>query len=229
MTGQQGIKSWPEGERPRERLLRDGGHSLSDAQLLAILLRTGREDASAVSLAMELLTRCGPIQNLPQMASAELCRVHGIGPAKAAQVLAAIELGRRVAAAPLAPRMRIRGSADVVRHYRPHLRDLKHEVFVALLLNGKNQVLREAHISTGSLTLNIVHPREAFREAIKEGAAAVLFLHNHPSGDPTPSREDRELTARLREVGELVGIPVLDHIIIGDPRHVSFAESGWAP
>jgi DNA repair protein RadC len=221
------IKHWPSEERPRERLIASGPASLSDAQLLAVLLRTGRERASAVDLALDLLKRFGGLKGLSRLSIAELCAVSGIGPAKAAQLQAALELGRRALGTPLKKGIKIRGSLDVYRHYLPLLRDQKREVFLALLLDSKHRVLKELIVSTGSVNLSIVHPREVFNPAVRESAAAVIVLHNHPSGDPAPSREDRELTSRLVKAGEIMGIALLDHLIIGDGQYVSFAEQGF--
>ena len=222
-----GIRKWPESERPRERLLREGPQALSDAQLLAILLRVGRPDASAVQVGMDLLRQMDGLQGLSHRGVEDLCRVPGVGPAKAAQLKAGIELGRRVLSAPLSTGMRISSSADLFRHYAPRCRDLRHEVFKVVLLDAKHAIIRDAVVSEGSLTLSIVHPREVFSLAVRESAAAVIFLHNHPSGDPEPSEEDRALTARLVAVGDMLGIRVLDHLILGDGRYVSFADMGW--
>jgi len=230
MTGQErgkGIARWPETERPRERLLSKGSEVLSDAQLLAILLRTGRRDSSAVQVAMEILQRVGSLAALAQSGIEELCAIPGIGPAKAAQLKAALELGKRAMAVPLSTGTRLSSSADLFRHFHPTLRDLKHELFKVVLLDAKNTVIRESTVSEGSLTLSIVHPREVFAMAIRESAAGVIFLHNHPSGDPTPSAEDRRLTERLVAAGEVLGIRVLDHMIMGDGRYISFADEGW--
>lgn len=223
----KGISQWPEGERPRERLLREGPGALTDAQLLAILLRVGRPDTSAVQVAVELLQQLDGVQGLANHGLDELCRVPGIGPAKAAQLLAALELGKRVLAAPLSTGTRIQSSRDLFRHYFPLLRDLRHEVFKLVLLDAKHAIIRDVTVSQGSLTLSIVHPREVFNLAVRDSAAAVICLHNHPSGDPEPSVEDRALTARLVSAGEVLGIPVLDHLILGDGRYVSFADRGW--
>lgn len=223
----RGIVHWPETERPRERLLREGPTALSDAQLLAILVRVGRHDASAVQVAMEVLRKLGGIGGLANCGLEELCSISGIGPAKAAQLKAALELGKRALAAPLSTGTRIASSADLYHHYHPRLRDLRHEVFQVILLDAKNAVIRDAMISEGSLTLSIVHPREVFNLAVRESAAAVIFLHNHPSGDPTPSSEDRALTARLVSAGDVLGIRVLDHVIVGDRSYISFADKGW--
>ena len=213
-------------ERPRERLIEKGPSSLSDAQLLAVLLRTGREQVSAVELAIDLLKRFGGLSGLASTNISELCAVAGIGPSKAAHLFAALELGRRVLAKPLKKGFKIRGSMEVYQHYRLMFRDLKKEIFKVLLLDSKHRVIKDLTISTGSLNLNIVHPREVFHPAIRESAAALIILHNHPSGDSTPSKEDCELTARLVKAGEIIGITVLDHLILGDGQYVSFAERG---
>jgi DNA repair protein RadC len=200
---------------------------LSDAQLLAILLRVGRPDSSAVEVAMELLRQLDGLRGLSNCSVEELCRISGVGPAKAAQLKAAIELGKRVLAAPLSSGTRITSSADLFRHYYPLVRDLRHEIFKVVLLDAKHVIIRDATVSEGSLTVSIVHPREVFNLAVRESAAAVIFVHNHPSGDPSPSEEDRVLTARLVAAGELLGIQVLDHLITGDGRYTSFADQGW--
>lgn len=222
-----GITHWPVTERPRERLLAKGPDALSDAQLLAILLRTGRRDSSAVEVAMDLLRRAGGVGRLATCGVEELCAIPGVGPAKAAQLKAAIELGKRAIAVPLSSGTRLSSSRDLFRHFHPLLRDMKHELFKVVLLDAKNTILNELTVSEGSLTLSIVHPREVFAPAVRESAAAVIVLHNHPSGDPTPSLEDRQLTERLVEAGRLLGIRVLDHVIVGENRYVSFADEGW--
>jgi len=218
------IKEWPENERPRERLLNKGSEFLTDAQLLAILLRTGKARASAMMVAIELLEQAGSLNAVGQLSAKELQAVKGIGPAKAAQIKAAIELGKRIAAKPLSTRLKILSSKDVFVHYHPYLRELKKEVFLAVLLDGKNRMIREVLISQGSLTVNIVHPREVFNPAIRDSAAAIVVVHNHPSGDPQPSPEDRDLTKRLVATGEILGIKILDHIVVGDESYYSFAD-----
>ncbi|MCC6139805.1 MAG: DNA repair protein RadC [Nitrospira sp.] len=223
----KGIGQWPAAERPRERLLAKGPEILSDAQLLAILLRTGRRDSSAVQVAMELLHYVGGLASLARSGSEELCTIPGIGPAKVAQLKAAFELGRRAMAIPLSTGTKISSSSDVFQHFHSLVRDLKREIFKVILLDAKNAVMKEATVSEGSLTVSIVHPREVFALAVRESAAGVIFLHNHPSGDPTPSVEDRRLTDRLVMAGEVLGIRVLDHMVIGDGRYVSFADEGW--
>ena len=176
---------------------------------------------------MDVLERIGGIFGLLHCSVEELCAVPGVGPAKAAQLKAAVEVGKRAVSSPLTTGMRINSSADLFKHYHPSLRDLRHEIFRVVLLDAKNQIIRDVTISEGSLTLSIVHPREVFIPALRASAAAVIFLHNHPSGDPTPSQEDRVLTARLVSAGSLLGIQVLDHLIVGDGRYVSFADQGW--
>jgi DNA repair protein RadC len=176
---------------------------------------------------MEVLERVGGIVGLLHCSVEELCAVPGVGLAKAAQLKAAVEVGKRSVSAPLTTGMRINSSADLFKHYHARLRDLRHEIFAVVLLDAKHQVIRDVTVSEGSLTLSIVHPREVFIPAMRASAAAVIFLHNHPSGDPTPSQEDRVLTARLVSAGALLGIHVLDHLIVGDGRYVSFADQGW--
>ncbi len=222
------IKQWPEDERPREKLLCKGAEQLSDAELLALVLRTGdaASGTSALDQARNLLSRFGSLRGMAAASSHELQQQKGIGPAKTAELLAVFELARRFAAAPLRPGERYSCSEEVYRHYHERLRDRKKEVFLALLLDAKNRVIREVQVSEGSLTASIVHPREVFAPVVRESAAAVLFVHNHPSGDPTPSREDIELTTRLRQAGELMGVRVLDHIIIGNGDYLSFADRG---
>lgn len=223
----RGITQWPEAERPRERLLSHGAHTLTEAQLLAILLRVGRRQSSAVQVGMDLLHQLGGIAGLAQCGIEELCAVSGVGEAKAAQIKAALELGKRALASPLSKGTKISSSRDLFDHFHSSLRDLRREIFKVVLLDAKHAIVREVTVSEGSLTLSIVHPREVFSLAVKESAAAVIFLHNHPSGDPTPSQEDRLLTARLVSAGELLGIRVLDHLVIGDGCYVSFADQGW--
>jgi DNA repair protein RadC len=222
------IKDWPEAERPREKLLSQGADALSDAELLALVLRTGdaASQTSALDHGRTLLARFGSLRALAGATVGELCELRGIGPAKAAELLAVFQLARRFASQTLRPGDRYTSSAEVFRHYHERLRDRRKEVFLALLLDSKNRVLREVQVSEGSLTASIVHPREVFAPVVRESAAAVLFIHNHPSGDPTPSREDLEITTRLREAGELMGVRVLDHIIIGSGDYVSFVDRG---
>lgn len=223
------INHWPEDERPRERLIKEGAESLSPAQLLAIVLRTGSEGKSAIELAMEILQHFGDFVAMAGATAHELCSIKGVGPAKAAQIKAALEIGKRAASYPLSKKRRVLSSRDVYdiyRHYNQHFHGLKKEVFRLLMLDGKNRIFADYIVSEGCLTSSIVHPREVYIQAIKNSAASVIFLHNHPSGDPSPSPEDIEITKRLVEGGDILGIKVLDHIIIGEGEYLSFADKG---
>lgn len=228
LSEKRSIKEWPEDERPRERLFKHGPSFLSDAQLLAIILGTGdsTRKMSAVDLARTLIERFGSFRAMDSTGMAGLCQVQGIGPAKAAQVIAAFEIGKRLFAQPSESKPAFRTSSDVAGYYIPLLRNLKKEVFKCALLDTKNRILKDITVSEGSLTASIVHPREAFGPAIRDSAAAVIFIHNHPSGDPTPSPDDIEVTHQLVEAGNIIGIKVLDHIIVGEGRWISFVEEG---
>jgi DNA repair protein RadC len=224
------IREWPAPERPRERLYAAGAGALATRELLAILIGSGREGASAVDVAGELLRASGgSLRRLAAAGPAELADVPGIGPAVAARVSAALELGRRLAREGPLERPRIAGPADVFERCAPALRDLAQEEFRVLLLNTQHAVLRELVITRGTLDTSVVHPREVFRAAIIESAAAVILVHNHPSGDPVPSPDDEAVTGQLVHAGQLLGIPVLDHVIIGDGRYASFVELKLLP
>lgn len=211
---------------PRERLFAQGPEVLSDAELLALVLRTGGRGRAAPALASGLLARHGGILGLARAAPAQLREFPGIGAAKCASLLAAVELARRLGSRRLRAGAVIQGPADVHRHFHPHLRDAPHERFLAVLLDGRHRVLREVVVSQGTLTASLVHPREVFRPALREAAAALVLVHNHPSGDPTPSPEDREVTGRLVRAGDLLGIRVLDHVIVAERGFVSLRETG---
>jgi DNA repair protein RadC len=219
------VKHWPEDERPRERLAAHGPVALSDAQLLAIIIRNGRLGKTAVDLGRDLLERFGSLAGMEQASIKEICGVKGIGPAKASEIKAAIELGRRYQKPSLAGAS-FCSSHDVAMYYRPRMKDLKKETFRCALLDTKNKIIKEEVVSIGSLSTSIVHPRDSFKSAIRESAAAVIFIHNHPSGDVKPSQEDILLTKRLVQAGDVLGIQVLDHIIIGDGSHFSFKDQG---
>lgn len=221
------IKNWPEEERPRERLLKAGSDHLSDAQLLAIILRTGGERKSALELSIELLGTFGTLKKLEQASVTELEQLSGIGKAKIAQVKAAFELGSRLLRESDLKGPVFSTGSDVYAYYYPMLRKRKKEVFHCALLDAKNRLIRDARVSEGTLTASLIHPREVFRDSIKESAAAVIFVHNHPSGDPTPSSEDTVITEKLSSAGDTIGIKVLDHIIIGDGSYTSMLEKGY--
>ncbi len=222
------IKHWPEDERPRERLIRYGGSALPDAHLLGILIGSGdrRSQKNAIDLSRELLQTFGDFHSLDSASVTELCTIPGIGEAKAALIKAAFELGKRMASQRVTKDLVMRSSKDFVNHYGPFLRNLKKEVVKIVLLNPKLKVIKDINISEGSLNASIVHPREVMIPAIKESAASIVLIHNHPSGDPTPSKSDIEITHRVTQTGEIIGIRLLDHIIIGDNQHYSFADQG---
>jgi DNA repair protein RadC len=221
------IRDFPQDERPRERFIKNGPQSLSNHELLAILLRTGTKEESVLQLSNRLLTNFEGLRLLKAATLEEITEIKGIGQAKAIQILAAVEIGRRIANLNYNERYVIRSPEDGANYVMNDMRFLSQEHFVCLYLNTKNQVLHKQTIFIGSLNASIVHPREVFREAIKWSAASIICLHNHPSGDPAPSREDIEVTKRLVECGKMIGIDVLDHLIIGENKFVSLKEKGY--
>lgn len=220
------IKEMPSEQRPRERLIKEGSGALSDIELLAIMLRVGTIDMSAIELATLLLSKHENLRNLLHVTVEELMSIKGIGVAKAAQIRAALELGRRVAISVAGDRLSIKSPDDAASIVMEEMRHLDREHFVALLLNVKNQLIARELISIGTLNSSSVHPRELFKPAIRRSAASIILVHNHPSGDPEPSREDREVTKRLMEAGKIIGIEVLDHLVIGDNKFVSLKAKG---
>lgn len=221
------IRDVPESERPRERMMRAGAGALSNAELLAILLRTGTASQSVVRLAERTLSQTGGLEGLTDSTIESLMQIKGIGPAKAIQILAAVELGRRISRIVPEERLVIRSPQDAAHFMMDELKHLKQEHFVCLFLNTKNVVIGKETVFVGSLNASIVHPREIFRKAIQHASAAIICLHNHPSGDPSPSAEDLSVTKRLKEAGRLLGIDVLDHIVIGAERYYSMKENGY--
>jgi DNA repair protein RadC len=222
------IKTWPEADRPREKLLSHGAADLSETDLLAIVLRNGNAGTgqSAVDQARLLLRQFVDLKGIDNASIADLIGVKGIGPAKAAGIKASLELARRLGGAKWLAGEPLRSAEDVFRHFHEKLGTEKHEVFYVVLLNNKNRKIRDVKISEGSLTASLVHPREVYNPVIRDSAAAVIFVHNHPSGDPAPSPEDIEITRRLKEVGEVMGVRVLDHVVIGHERYFSFSDRG---
>lgn len=214
-------------DRPRERLVRQGAASLSNQELIAILLRTGTKEESVLHLANRVLSFFDQIQELKEATLEEMMSVKGIGQAKAVQLLAAVELGRRLSQKHPDRRYSIRSPQDAASLLMADMTSLKQENFVVLFLNVKNQVIHRQTIFIGSLNASIVHPREIFREAVKRSAASIICAHNHPSGNPNPSPEDIEVTQRLTDAGKIVGIELLDHVIIGDHQFVSLKELGY--
>ncbi|HZA97190.1 MAG TPA: DNA repair protein RadC [Gemmatimonadales bacterium] len=214
-------------DRPRERLWALGPCALTSAELLAIVLGTGGGGQDVLEIAGRLLELSeGSLRRMARRPNAELLRAPGIGPTKAARLLAAFELGSRAAREERPPVVRIREPEDVLRLFGSRLRDLQVEEFHLLALDSQSQVLREVLITRGLLNSSLVHPREVFRAAIAEAAAGIIVVHNHPSGDPTPSAEDRAATKQLVSAGRLLDVPLYDHVIIAGDRFVSFATAG---
>jgi DNA repair protein RadC len=222
------IKHWPEDERPRERLVKFGGDALSDAQLLAILVGSGVSGAnkSAVDICRDLLKVFDNLSNLDRASVAELCKVKGIGLAKAAQIKAALEVGKRLASTRTGNTARMTTSRAFVEYFAPFMKNLRKEVVKVALLDNKLHLIKDFVISEGSVNSSIVHPREVMIPAIKESATKIVLIHNHPSGDPAPSQADIEITHRVSKAGEIIGIKLLDHIIIGGTEFYSFADEG---
>jgi len=220
------IPDLPESDRPRERLIRLGADRLSDAELFAIILRVGNQETTAIDLARNMIKDFGGFSGLDSKSIAELCQVNGIGPAKAAQIQAALEIGKRLFHEQKNSGDKVENSDDVFNRVSPHLRNLSREVFKILLLTSRNTVIDEKIIFEGSLTESIISPREIVKEALNQSAASIVFVHNHPSGDPEPSEEDKRVTRHLKNACEMVGINVLDHIIVGSKSYYSFADSG---
>lgn len=220
------IKELPVGDRPYERLESAGAEHLSNAELLAVIIKTGTKSYTAVELAHQVLrlSHDGRISSLNNLSIQQLKKIKGIGRVKAIQIKAALELSKRVATSNGAIRHTIRNAEDANNLLMEEMRYLRKEVFKTILLDTKNQVIKIVDISMGSLNSSIVHPREVFSEAVKCGSNSVIFVHNHPSGDPAPSPEDLQTTQRLVNAGNILGIKVLDHIIVGDGRFISFKE-----
>ncbi|MCB9882848.1 MAG: DNA repair protein RadC [Planctomycetes bacterium] len=213
----------------RERLRGFGIDSLSDEDLLALVLRTGRPGENARGLARRILDRLGSSRELARTSVQELEAIAGIGPARAASVVAAVALGQRAHHKRAEFLSALSSPVDAADHVRGHVSGTLQEEFHVLLLDCKHRVVGHRRVSVGTLQASLVHPREVFRPAIRAGAAAILVAHNHPSGDPTPSEEDRAVTQRLREVGGNIGIPLLDHLVLGEEAFYSFAEQRLIP
>lgn len=217
----------PMSERPREKMAKQGAECLSNQELLAILLRTGTKTESVLQLSQRVLFYYDGLKLLKEATIEELQSINGVGKAKALELRAALELGRRIYTFQDDERYVIRSPEDVADYVMEEMRFLTQEHFVILCLNTKNQVIHRQTLFIGSLNSSIVHPRELFKEALRRSAASVICLHNHPSGDPSPSSEDIEVTTRLTECGRILGIDVLDHVIIGDRKFTSLKEKGY--
>ncbi len=220
------IKNWPRGERPREKLFKYGEHTLSDAELLAIILKTGTRGKSALDLARELITEFKGYRGMGHLETRGLLRFKGLGLAKIAQLRASIEIGRRFMAEKRKIEKQVRSPREVADFFMPRLRDLKKEVFKVLLLNGQNNIIDTVEIEEGTVVQANPHIREIIFKALQSFAASIIAVHNHPSGDPRPSKEDKSFTEALQVAGKVMQINLLDHIIIGDNKYFSFSERG---
>ncbi|MDU4934125.1 MAG: DNA repair protein RadC [Peptostreptococcaceae bacterium] len=212
-------------ERPREKMLLSGAKNLSNAELLAILLRTGTKKRNAIELANDIINKDSQgIRYLQDMSIEELCKIEGIGLSKATQIKAALELGLRISS--YRPnKYKVKNPWDIYKYYMEGLRYKQNEVFKVVLLNTKNEIITDIDVSVGTLNSSLVHPREVFKEAIRRSSNKMILIHNHPSGSVEPSNEDKNITDRLIKCGELIGIEVIDHIIIGDGLYFSFKEN----
>jgi len=220
------IRDLPAGERPRERMEQYGPEALSTAELLAIVLRVGSRGESAVRLAERLLSHFGGLAGIARAQIQQLSELPGMGLAKAAQIRAAFELGKRLATSSEGTRPLVRTAADAAQLVMEDLRYRDQECLVSIFLDTRNQVIRVRTLTVGTLSGSPAHPREVFKEALAHGCASFILCHNHPSGDPTPSKDDIALTQRLMKAGEVMGVPLLDHIIVGAGRFVSLKEAG---
>ena len=221
------IKEIPKDERPRERLIKYGASNLSNEELLAILLKTGTKDKSAKDLANDLLIKLGSIKSLDDMNYYSLSKIKGIGEAKACTILTAIELGKRISNDINSLENIIVNSSGMVYKYFYNLfRNKKQEYFYAVYLDNKKKVIDTKLLFIGTLNYSIVHPREVFKEALLLSASSIICIHNHPSGNIEPSKDDIEVTSRLISVGKTLGIPVVDHLIIGNNKYFSFVDNG---
>ena len=222
-----GIRDWPAGDRPREKLLQNGAQSLSETELLAIFLRTGMKGKSAVDLAREMLGEFGSLRALLSADEKDLCALPGVGPAKYAQLQAALEMGRRHLGESLERGKPLTDPAATRKYLMARFRDMPYEVFACLHLDNRHRVIAFEELFRGTIDGASVHPREVVRQALRHNAAALIFAHNHPSGVAEPSDADRRLTTRLKDALALVDIRVLDHFVVGDGEVASFAERGW--
>lgn len=221
------IADWPEDDRPREKLLRLGPDALSDAELLAIILRVGRKDFTAIDLARQILQRCGGFRGIARMDVEMLQQVQGIGTAKAAQIKAALAIGQRLAAQAVEDHGHIANSRDIFERIHLRYRDRKREIFGVVLLTSRNKIMEIRELFQGSVTESLLSIREVIREILNSGAASVVFYHNHPSGEVTPSSDDVYVTRQLLRACRAIDVHVLDHIIVGESTYYSFADAGY--
>lgn len=221
------IRQLPKDEKPREKLLRIGVAGLSNLEIIAILIGSGNKNKSAIQLASEVISldKSG-IRYLAECSPEELSGIKGLGNAKVCELLAAAELGKRIASIPASNSKPIKNSSDIADIFMERMRYYKKEHFISLMINAKGQIIEENEVSIGDLCSSTTHPREVFVGAVRRSAASVAFIHNHPSGDPTPSEVDITTTVRLKQAGDILGIPVLDHIVIGDGKYISMRAEG---
>ena len=220
------VMDLPENERPRERILRYGGEVLSNAELLAIILRTGTANENVLNLSSRVIKNCGGLNGILNMSAEGFMSISGIGKAKAAEILAVVEISKRFKSFQSGENIKITQPVDAANIVMEKMRSMKKECLKLIMMNTKNIIISIKDVSIGSLNSSIVHPREVFTEAIKNSSASIIICHNHPSGDPTPSNEDINITYRLRECGKLLGIELVDHIIIGEGNYISMKEKG---
>lgn len=221
------IKQWNKNERPRERLIKYGPEVLSDTELLAIVFGTGTLGLTAIDISRQIMKDYESLENLAKLDYSQLKTISGIGAAKASTLLAAFELSRRIKIEPFNKKIIFTSPQQIADYYIPRFRDSRVEYFFVLLLNSSNQIFREVNVSKGLLNMSLVHPREVFRLAITESAASVILLHNHPSGNPEPSKVDIDITKQLADSGAIIGINVIDHLIITSDNYTSFKKLGY--
>ena len=220
------ITDWPEDDRPREKLIKQGANILSDAELLAIILRVGTNKLSAIDLARHILQTCGGFRGIDRMDVEQITAVHGIGKAKAAQIKAAIAIGKRMVKQEAPIQQRIVQSQDIYDLFYMKYRDLKREIFSVVFLTARNKIIDVKELFRGTVTESLISMREVAREIFNSGAAQVVFVHNHPSGEVTPSKDDIEITKQLVSACKTIEVYVLDHVILGDGAYYSFADDG---
>ena len=221
------IKQWPKQERPREKLIKQGSSSLSDSELLAIFLRTGCQGVDVVSLSRQLLSEFGSLRALFSANETDFCTHRGLGQAKYVQLQAVLEMSRRYLQEPLMKGASLTSANQTQQYLSSKMRDYPYEVFAALLLDSQHRVIRFHEFFFGTINSANVHPRVIAQKVLQENAAAIILVHNHPSGDPTASEADKNITEKLIKTLQLIDVKVLDHFIIGDGKYTSFAEKGW--
>jgi len=219
------IKTLPSDERPRERLIKYGVKTLTSSELLAIILRTGNKKENVIELSNKFFKKYN-LKSLSRLKISNLKKQLGVGDAKACQIIACFELGKRLSAFKEAKKPAIESAKDIAKLFIPEMNALEKEHFIGIYLDSRKRIIKQEIIFVGSLNESVVHPREIFKIALDENAAAIILLHNHPSGDPSPSSFDIEITKELIKAGDLLGIQVLDHIIIGGSKYVSLKEKG---